>query len=198
MRSTRTALLGAVAAIALLGAGTAFAQSGANAETRVIQVPKGAVVLVLPPGTIFPSAGMFGLPAQGPAVDAGFPFAAMPDAARLIRQMNDQMNEMMSRMQRAFAAPAFTAPDRTIEATLPAGGNVQSVVVTSFSDGHGTCTQRITYAGNGAAPKVEVSSTGNASCPPMHTAPVASPGSPTTQTWSVTYPAKPLTGQIQG
>ncbi len=84
MRSPRTILFGAVAGLALLGAGTAFAQSGASAETRVIQVPKGAVVLVLPPGTLLPAGAMM----PGPAFDPGFPFVQMPDTSVLVRQMD--------------------------------------------------------------------------------------------------------------
>ena len=39
---------------------------------------------------------------------------------------------------------------------------MRGVFVTSFSDGHGTCTRRVTYTGSGAPPRVAVSSTGNA------------------------------------
>ena len=44
----------------------------------------------------------------------------------------------------------------------PTGGAYTRVVVTSVTNSHGTCTQRITYTGNGAPPKVQVSSTGDA------------------------------------
>lgn len=152
MKTSRTALIGAVASVALLGtAAVGFAQSPTQQQGRVIQVPPGAVVLVLPAGAV-----------AAPAFDTGFPLPDMPSPAAMIRQMD----QMMADMQRSFAAPAWIDPNRTIEAAmhgLPgAGGPVAGVVVTSFSDGHGTCTQRITYKGDGSAPVVKVSSTGNA------------------------------------
>jgi hypothetical protein len=90
----------------------------------------------------------------------------MPSPVAMIRQMD----QMMADMERSFAAPAWLDPNRTIEAAMPGlpqpGGAIvgplAGVVVTSFSDGHGTCTQRITYKGDGSAPVVQVSSTGDA------------------------------------
>ena len=128
MRKPRAMLLGALAGLALLGAGTAFAQSGADTETRVIQVPKGAVVLVLPPGTLVPGA--------------------MP-------------------------GPAFTGPYQLQQVS----GDIHSVVVTSVSNGHGTCTRTVTSTGDAAALKVEVKTTGDAAaCGTLHVAPMSSPG----------------------
>ncbi|MEJ1978587.1 MAG: hypothetical protein WDN49_23210 [Acetobacteraceae bacterium] len=75
------------------------------------------------------------------------------------------MDQMMAETQRVFATLSWAAQDRTIEAALrqmPQGGSgVSSVIVTSFSDGRSTCTRRVTYTGNGAAPKVDVSATGD-------------------------------------
>ncbi len=214
MRMVRTALLGAVAAAALIGGvGAASAQSnpGGNPanETRVIQVPKGAVVLVLQPGAMS-AMPMSAMPMM--------PFPAMPDPVAMLRRMDAQMDAQMARMnqlmevsERAFADPAFLAPDRTIEAAmheLPmTGAGMRGVVVTSFSDGHGTCTRRVTYGGDGATPKIEVSATGDASCGPAGslpgaTRPAASPDIQTPQpaaprTWRVEnrVPPKSVAGQ---
>ncbi len=165
MPSPRTVFLAAVAGLALLGAGTAFAQSDSSTETRVIQVPKGAVVLVLPPGTLVPPAAM-----PGPVFGLGFPFVQMPDTAALVRQ---QMDQMTSRMQHLFTDPAFTGPHQVVQV----GGDVNSIVVTSFSNGHGTCTRIVTSTGDVAAPKVEVRTTGDAAaCDTAHVAPTSSPG----------------------
>lgn len=198
MRTSKTRLLAAVAGLALLGAGTAFAQSAPDTQTRVIQVPKGAVVLVLPPGTMFPGAAMPGMVTAGPAIDAGFPFATMPDAAAMVRQMD----QMMVQMQHFFAQPPFAAPDRTIAAALrraPFDGTMRSVVVTSFSNGQGSCTQSVTYAGNGAAPKVEVRSTGDAACGPLHAVPAAAPAAKTPHLWNVEYHGAPVAApRLQG
>ncbi len=173
MRASRTALLGAAASAALLaGAATGFAQAPQNGQQygqqtgRVITVPPGAVVLVLPAGSVPVVA-----PPMAPEGVLSFP--DMPSPVAMIRQMDQQMDRMVADMQRSFAAaapgsawgPAWLDPDRTIDAAMrdmPAtGGTVQGVVVTMISNGHGTCTQRITYAGNGAAPVVHVASTGN-------------------------------------
>jgi hypothetical protein len=167
MRKPTLAAAGAAAALALVGsAGIAAAQNPSRAS-RAIEVPPGAVVLVLPAGSM-PATSW-----SGPMVDAAFQFAAMPDMSRMIRQMD----QMMLDAQRAFANPAWTDPARTIEAAMrqmpAAEGPVSGVVVTSFSDGRGTCTQRVVYSGNGAAPKVNVSSTGNACASIGH--PVALP-----------------------
>jgi len=189
MLNPRTMLLGAAGALAVLGAGTAFAQSGADTETRVIQVPKGAVVLVLPPGTLVPAT------MPGAAIEAGLPFAAMPDAAALMRQMD----QMMGRMQRVFANPALAAPDPTVAAALrQAPGTMHSVVVTSVSNGRGTCTQTVTYAGDGSAPKVEVKATGDAACAPMQAAPVSSPGTQTPNVLRIDDRAAPVSAPIRG
>jgi hypothetical protein len=155
MHASRTAAIGAVASAALVASVAAgFAQSpSAQGKMRMIDVPPGAVVLVLPAGTAAPT-------------DVAFPFPDMPSPVAMIRQMD----QMMANMQRAFADPA-------------AMGQVAGVVVTSFSNGHGTCTQRVTYGGNGAAPVVQVSSTGDgcagagmpAAAPPVQAPPHETP-----------------------
>jgi len=161
MRKPNLATLSVAAALALAGtAGIAAAQTPSRAG-RVIEVPPGAVVLILPAGAAqampWPGARL-----DAATLDAAFPFPAMPDTARLVRQMD----RMMLDTERAFANPAWTDPARTIEAAMrrmpSAEGPVSGVMVTSFSDGRGTCTQRVVYSGTGAAPKVDVSSTGNA------------------------------------
>jgi hypothetical protein len=156
MRKPTLAAAGAAAALALVGsAGIAAAQSPSRAN-RLIEVPPGAVVLVLPAGAI-PA-----MSSPGPMMDAAFPLPAMPGMSRMIQRMD----QMMLDAQRAFASPAWTDPARTVEAAMRrmpgAEGPVSGVIVTSFSDGHGTCTQRVVYSGNSAVPKVNVSSTGNA------------------------------------
>ncbi len=152
MKASRNALIGAAASVALLGTAAAgFAQSPSSQQGRVIAVPPGAVVLVLPAGAV-----------QAPAFDTAFPFPDMPSPVAMIRQMD----QMMADMQRSFANPGWLDPNRTIEAAMHGmpqpGGAVAGVVVTSFSDGHGTCTRRITYRGDGSAPVVQVYSTGDA------------------------------------
>jgi hypothetical protein len=119
--------IAAVASVALLGTAVAgFAQSPAPQGSGTIEVPPGAVVLLLPD---------------------------MPSPVAMIRQMD----QMMANMQRSFAMQ-----DAAMRDSLQTGGSMTGVVVTSFSNGHGTCTRRITYGGNGAPPVVQVSSTGDA------------------------------------
>jgi hypothetical protein len=152
MRKSTTAALGVLGMIAggLLAGGAAFAQDTQVQHGRVIQIPPGAVVLVLPAGTPIQSL---------PSFNAAFPFAAMPSPTTMVREVQ----QMMANAERAFANPAWTVGNGAFDVAMPQGsGPYSSVVVTSVSDSHGTCTQRITYAGNGAAPKVEVRSTGDA------------------------------------
>lgn len=191
MKASRNALIGAAASVALLGTAAAgFAQSPSSQQGRMIAVPPGAVVLVLPAGAV-----------QAPAFDTAFPFADMPSPVAMIRQMD----QMMADMQRSFANPGWLDPNRTIEAAMQGlpqtGGPVAGVVVTSFSDGHGTCTQRITYKGDGSAPVVQVSSTGDACASAgVPTAPTAAPEVQTPshapphliQVRDNTHPAAPL------
>ncbi len=100
----------------------------------------------------------------------------------------------MSRMQQIFANPAFTGPYQVQQVN----GDVHSVVVTSFSNGHGTCTQTVTYTGNAAAPKVVVKRTGDASCGAMQAAPISSPGVRTPSLWHIDYPGTPPSAPRQG
>lgn len=204
MRKSRAAFLGAAASLALVGGiGATYAQGQTAEQGRVIHVPPGAVVIVLPGGampmTPFSAASMAPMALAGPEDGAASPFVATPDAAVMMRQANRMLDQMMEDAHRAFARPAWIAPDRTIEAAMPGmpqlGGSVRGVVVTSFSDGHGTCTQRVTYAGNGAAPRVEVSSTGNACA--SEAVPMASPSvrvpprRAVPRTWQVRYRTRP-------
>jgi hypothetical protein len=189
MHKSRIALLSAVASLALLAGGAAYAQSRTAQHARPIEVPPGAVVLVLPGGMlrVMPMA----MPMSGPMVDAAFPFPS---------DMMRQMDQMMADTQRVFDSPAWTAPDQSIEAAMrgmpQAGGPVAGVVVTSFSDGHSTCTRRITYSGNGAAPKVEVSATGGGCA--SAGIPTAAPSTPAAMPDVVTpQPAVPHTLRVE-
>jgi hypothetical protein len=167
MKASRTALIGAVASVALLGSAVAgIAQTSRPQNTRVIEVPPGAVVLVLPAGSM----------AEAP-LNVAFPFADLPSPAVMVRQMD----QMIVDMQRTFQGSAWTDANRTIEAALrgipQADGPTAGVVVTSYSDGHGTCTQRVVYRGNGATPLVQVA---GSAC--------ATAGLPTTTTRAVETP----------
>jgi hypothetical protein len=157
MSKSRMAVLGAVVFAAVLGAaGTAHAQHSPPAHVRSVIVPPGAMVIVLP--------------AEPVAVPM------MPDPVALIQQAD----QMLADAQRVFASPGWAAPDRMLQAAMrqmqQAGGAVSGVVVTSFSDPHGTCTRRVLYSGNGAAPVMHVSMTGNACSPDAM--PAVLPGRP--------------------
>jgi hypothetical protein len=73
--------------------------------------------------------------------------------------MDAQMDRMMALAQHSFA---MQQPDRLVQAALgdPSRLADSSVVVTSFSDGRHSCTQRVTYAGNGTAPVIQTSGNG--------------------------------------
>ncbi len=174
------AALGAIASLALLGGVSAsFAQGRPAQHGQIIEVPPGAVVLVLPGGAMSPSQPMFD-------TDVAFPTTLM-----------QRVSQMMADAQRAFAEPSWVSQDRLIDAALQqmpqAGGAVSGVFVTSVSNGRGTCTQRVTYAGNGAAPEVEVS--GNAcDCAGL---PAAAPTMPAPRTVPRTLQVKNTTPPLQ-
>ncbi len=139
MKASRTVMLGAVASAGLLASMSAgFAQATPEPGGRMIAVPPGAVVLVLPAG--MEPVGAFDMP-------------DLPSPLAMIRQIDQQMDRMMADMQRGLATPAAAMSGEA--------GPVAGVVVTSFSNGHGTCTQRVTYKGDGSAPVVQIAATGD-------------------------------------
>jgi hypothetical protein len=159
----KTSLLAAAgAAVGLvLSVGTAGAQSPA---TRTIQVPAGAVVLVLP--GMAPDATRVLVPAQ--RLEAGMPMQplTMTGFDDVFRQMDAQIDAQMHRMmaiaqhgfERGFAMPG---PNGLVDAALGDAPRLGTgMVVTSFSDGRHSCTQRVTYTGNGAAPVIQTSGNG--------------------------------------
>ena len=113
-----------------------------------------------------------GWPRQ-PAPPAAFapPGAAEPFAAsfgNLFAQQEAILAHMMDEM-RALTSPMLTAPDagRAMEIGFPQPGSpgmARTTEVVSISNGHGVCTQTITYAdpGNGAEPRVTVHKVGDA------------------------------------
>ena len=135
MKSFKVALLSAAASIALAGA--AFAQT---VFPQIVQLSDGTIAVLAPVMTV--PQPQFG------TVSAGDPraVAAVTSPFAMIRQIDAMMDDA----RRAMASGESIAGDRS----------VASVVVTSFSDGRNTCTRRVTYAGDGSAPKVEVRSTG--------------------------------------
>jgi len=115
-----------------LGVALAAACVAHAQSVQMISVGPG-VVLVVPAGTAAPSAAV-----------------PMPDAMAMMQQMDAQMDAMMqAQLQQAAAMPA-------------ANGSYSGVVVTSFSDGQHSCTERVVYPGNGAPAQVQISETGNA------------------------------------
>lgn len=164
MRRVTTMATVTAASLALVGgAVAAFAQTVTPPRARMIELPPGAVLIVLP--------GPQAAPWTAHRVNAGWAFPEMPGPSALIRQIDQQMDQMMAQMQQAFAGPAWVTPgwsnpQRLIQAEfgrMPPGAS--GVVVTSFFDGRHTCTQRVVYSGRGTAPRVQVSDTGNACGP---------------------------------
>jgi hypothetical protein len=161
--TARNALLGACLALPLAAYG-ASATAAPPSGPQTINVPPGAVVLILP------GAGEMAPPAVGaPAVPAGDPLL------RMVGEQDAMMQHMMAEMTAAFAQPTwpFTQPtwpaqiDRTIQAAfggLPTNLPGAGMVVTSFSGGPGVCTERMTYVypANGAQPQVTMTHSGNA------------------------------------
>lgn len=154
----RNALLGACLALPLAGfAGLAQAQS--PQPERVIRVPAGAVVLVLP-----------GAAPQAMAQEAPMPqFAPPPPMLRLMAQQDAMMQQMLRQVRTMDAwSMALPDPEQIIRAAAQGMPTMHvapgtSVVTTMVSDGHGVCRQTVTYrmTPDGAQPQVHVTRTGD-------------------------------------
>lgn len=154
----RNALLGACLALPLAGfAGLAHAQS--TQPERVIRVPAGSVVLVLP-----------GTAPQVVAQAAPMPAFAPPFPMLQLMAQQDAMMQQMLRQVRAMDQWGMPLPDpeqimRAAAQGMPpmhvAPGT--SVMTTMVSDGHGVCRETVTYrmTADGAQPQVHVTRTGD-------------------------------------
>jgi hypothetical protein len=81
----------------------------------------------------------------------------MPDPQAMIQQMDAMMAQAQqdaATVQAQFAAMQNAAPQN---GAPPAAG----VVITTISDGAHSCTQRITYPGNGGQASIQLTSTAN-------------------------------------
>jgi len=86
-----------------------------------------------------------------PANAAPISLPLLPDPAAMIQQMNAvfaQAEQNAAALQTQFVAMQSAAPGT-------------GVTITTISDGSHSCTQRITYPGNGAQPQVQLTSTAN-------------------------------------
>jgi hypothetical protein len=173
MRKLGTA---AIAAAALLGiAGTAFAQSAWSPGTRqgrVIEVPPGAVVLVLPAGAMpmTPMVPAGAEPLYGPMSVSPMSMPPMPMPPMPMMPMMPDPEAMLRRVHAMMAAAerAFAAPDGAVPvASMPAGPGVSAVYVGSVVSGGQSCTRQVTYDGSGQ-PKIRVygNACGVATAPP--------------------------------
>jgi hypothetical protein len=138
----RTALFGACLAVPAALAGGAMAQPADG--TRVIQVPPGAVVLIL--------GAPSGVASGAPQVIT----AASPDEfpmMRLIAEQRAMVQHMMADMSALFGP--MPSPSQLIQAAMGASGS-QGM--------HGVCGESVTYSysGNGSQPVVHVSHYGDA------------------------------------
>jgi hypothetical protein len=206
----RKALLGTCLALPLAGfAGMAHANS-ARAE-RIIRVPAGSVVLVLPgaaPNLALDSAVL-------PAFPADFPMLRMMAAQdAMMRQMMQQVRQL-DRMTMAMPDPA-----QTINAAMAGMPRLRvapgtSVVTTMVSNGRGVCRETITYriTPNGMQPQAHVVQSGNdcgaltatgpigatqtlpsVPTPRRYTAPIAVPHHP--RLWTVGDPPHPMVAGV--
>lgn len=83
----------------------------------------------------------------------------MPDPIALIQQTERNLEVAQASMLQQVGMLQQNLP-RMAMPSIPQG--TAAIVVTSFSDGHGICTQRTVYPANGGAPQVDVSATDGA------------------------------------
>ncbi len=149
----QTSLIAAATAACL----AASPAAGAGPHTLLVQLPDGAVEQIQYAGDIPPQVVLGPAPVVAPmAAVAMDPF--FPDFARLTALMDQQEAAMMRLAASAAAYPAAAF------ANLPAG---TTTYVATFST-DGACIKRteITYAGNGAAPRLVSDTEGD--CGPGH------------------------------
>jgi hypothetical protein len=112
------------------------------------------------------------------AVPAGFTAVLVPDdaAAPALPMLPDpqamlqQMDAMIAQAQQSAAAMQAQFISMQAGAAPEAG-----VVITTISDGAASCTQRITYPGNGAQAQIQLTSTANGCALEGLTQPAAAP-----------------------
>jgi len=160
MRSVRTALTAAVAALILAGV-AAQAESG-NMHTLTVQLPNGGIAKIRYAGDVPPQVTV----SPDPLPIASF--AAMPSLFDFdapfaeLRRISAEMDRQAAQMMREAAVLSSGSPQiiETALRDMPAG--TQSYTFVSTQSGHGVCTRsvQITSTGNGA-PKVVRNSSGN-------------------------------------
>jgi hypothetical protein len=131
--------------------------------------------------------------------------APLMDLDRLMAAQDAAMNAMFRRID-AMTAQALRTPGTIQVAIPPAGsGPVSTVMVSSFSNGQGMCSESVTYTyGANGKPQVTVQKTGSAcgSAPigngqtPVFTTPQLAPQTP--HTIQVIGPARPVQHYIHG
>jgi hypothetical protein len=168
MQKARAALFGAT--LAAIPLGVALAASPATPVPGMTVYDKAGhpigVLAPLPQAT--PFAPVFGWGDFG-GVFAN-PSRVFAQQQKMLKHVSEEMNALLP----GFDAPGFgmagsgADPLRMIEAAFGQGAalppGAAQVVVTSFSNGHGSCSQTVTYSysGRGAAPKVAVQRIGDA------------------------------------
>lgn len=181
----KTALALGVAAIPVLGSAVAFA---AEPLAILFAGPGGppAIVVLAPSAPVAPPVAVA---AADPAIQAMRAMQAMmpaDDIAQIIAQQNAMMQRVMQQMDASFSAVPF--PGQLIPGQPGPGQLVldqpgtSSVVVTSVSNGSGSCSQVVTTAYDGGQPHVTVRRTGSACealpLPQMRTVPADVPAAP--------------------
>ncbi len=164
----RKTLLAAGLTLPLLALG-ATAQAGSPRAERTIQVPPGAVVLILPnaaAGFVAPAAPVVEQP-------IGFPAARIMAAQEaMLRRMTQQMR-MLDRLTLAMPDPSqvirAALGDAPMQRLAPSGGVVTTIISSGISSGRGVCREMITYRSTqpGAQPQVHVVRSGDA-CGALH------------------------------
>jgi hypothetical protein len=147
MRLSKLGVLSAVSGLALLaGTGVALAKStGAKSTEQVFPIAPGVKLVVTSQGLRTPVlVQTSSMPVLMPIMPN--PFAMMQQIAQTLTAAQQSL------MQESFMPVALP--------TLPRGAS--AVVITSFSNGRGTYTQRIVYPADGGAPQVHVSTVGDA------------------------------------
>ncbi|MBV8455902.1 MAG: hypothetical protein JO122_04735 [Acetobacteraceae bacterium] len=184
MRNVRTAILVAVAALAVAGLSGVAAARDLNTHVMTVEVPGGGVAEIRYTGDVPPQVvlsptptTLSALPPFGAFFGSASPFAELE---RLSAVMDREAPSLMRQAELLARGPAFGG-NQLIEAgprSLPPG--TTSYTMVSTWSGNGVCSQsvEITSPANGGKPRVVSHSSGNCGSAPSVVGPVGTPTVP--------------------
>lgn len=186
MRPLHKAILGGVAAVALVGAAGLAAAAISNVHVLDVRLPDGAVAQVRYLGDTPPTLRFATAPTAFSVLAPEFDLFATEPSFAALERVSEAMDRQAEAMFRSVGAPSDLAPGGAglthVElGTLPPGGRSFSIVSTMTANG--VCTRSVQYRsnGDGKPPQVETRLSGACAADQERPAPAAEPRSQSAQ-----------------